>query len=166
MTLTHEQRQRQSAARAELRAVRKEAKANAPAKVKQARAFPIAEGQRQPRERDPGFLAFLRRLPCVAGLVEGGGCSGAVQAAHTRFSDAKHGRRNSGMQAKPSDRHATSLCAGHHLHDQHAGSEVAFWARLGIDPGDLSAALHRAYQAGEDGAAVLRRFIPSKEPAE
>lgn len=119
--------------------------------------------QRQPREHDPGFLAFLRSLPCIAGLMEDGGCSGAVQAAHTRFSDATHDRRNSGMQAKPSDRHATPLCAGHHLHDQHTGSEIKFWARLGIDPGDLSAALHRAYQAGEDGLAVLRRFTPTRE---
>lgn len=164
MTLTHEQRQRESAARREIQAVRKEAKANAPVKVKQARAFPVAPGQRQPRERDPGFLAFLRRLPCIAGVMGLEGCQGATQAAHIRFSDADKGRRNPGMQSKSSDKFATPLCAAHHLHDQHLRKEQKFWAEVGVDPGDLAAALHAAYLAGDDGAAVLHQFIPTVAP--
>lgn len=115
--------------------------------------------QRQPRERDPGFLAFLRRLPCAAGLMGRPGCSGPVQAAHVRYSAAGKGR-NPGMGSKNHDRHANPLCEAHHLHDQHTRSEVAFWADLGVDAYDLSAALYAAYQAGEDGSAVLRRFSP------
>ena len=118
-----------------------------------------AAGQRQPRERDPGFLAFLRRLPCAAGLMGRPGCSGPVQAAHVRYSAAGKGR-NPGMGSKNHDRHANPLCEAHHLHDQHTRSEVAFWADLGVDAYDLSAALYAAYQAGEDGSAVLRRFSP------
>ena len=116
--------------------------------------------QRHPRERDPGYLAFLRRLPCIAAVMGKAGCEGAIQAAHLRFSDAKGGRRNPGMSSKPHDRHATPLCAHHHLRDQHTRQEQAFWNDLGVDPGDLSAALYAAYQAGDDGSAVLRRFAP------
>ena len=164
MTLTHEQRQQASVHRKALRDIGKAAKANAPAKVKQERAFPVAPGQRQPRERDPGFLAFLRRLPCIAWVRGLHGCQGATQAAHIRFSDAAKGRRNPGMQSKPSDRFATPLCAAHHLHDQHLRKEQAFWAEVGVDPGDLAAALHAAYLAGDDGVAVLHQFIPTVAP--
>lgn len=116
-----------------------------------------AQGQRQPRVRDPGFLAWLRRLPCVAGAVEGG-CEGPIQAAHIRFSDHAKGRVNSGMQAKPDDSWCLALCRRHHLDDQHQMSERKFYERLGIEPGDLAIALHAAYLADEDGAAVIQRF--------
>lgn len=120
--------------------------------------------QRQPRERAPGYLAFLRRLPCIAAVMGRTDCEGGTQAAHLRFSDVAGGRRNPGMGAKPHDRHATPLCALHHLRDQHARQEQAFWNDLGVDPGDLSAALYAAYQAGEDGLAVLRRLSPRLAP--
>lgn len=117
-----------------------------------------AKGQREPPQRDKGYLAWLRRLACVAGAVQRG-CIGPTEAAHLRFSDAGRGR-NSGMQRKPDDKWATPLCRWHHQNDQHAGSEQAFWARLGIDPGDLCEALYAAYQAGRDGSAVIAAFIP------
>lgn len=117
--------------------------------------------QRQPRERDAGYLAWLRRLPCIAGVMGRTDCEGAVQAAHVRFS--AHGKgHNPGLGSKNHDRHANPLCAFHHLQDQHTRSEIAFWADLGVDAYDLSAALYAAYRAGEDGLAVLRRFSPSK----
>jgi hypothetical protein len=109
------------------------------------------------RERDPAFLAWLRRLPCVACMVEGGFC-GATEAAHIRFSDARLGRVNPGLQRKPSDRWATPLGRGHHQRDQHAGAERAFWERLRVDPGELAIALHADFKAGGDGLAVLRAF--------
>lgn len=115
-----------------------------------------APNKRQPRERDNGYLAFLRRLPCVACVKLGGSC-GPTQAAHLRFSDAARGRINSGMQQKPSDRWATPLGAGHHA-EQHAGNERAFWDRLGIDAGDLCEALYAAFLAGHDAEPVVRRF--------
>jgi hypothetical protein len=121
--------------------------------------------QRQPPARDTGYLAFLRRLPCIAGVMGLPDCEGATQAAHLRFSDAAQGRRNPGMGNKPSDRHATPLCAHHHLRDQHARQEQAFWNGLGIDPGDLSAALYAAYLADDDGLAVLHQFAPGRTPA-
>ena len=122
-----------------------------------------APGQRQPRQRDNGYLAWLRRLPCVAGVIEGG-CAGPIQAAHIRFSDAGRGRVNPGMMRKPDDSSAVSLCERHHLHDQHRGSERKFWERLGVEPSALAAALYAAYQAGGDGAAVIREFAGTNNP--
>ncbi len=151
-----------------LEAPDREARKIARAKARKGRekALVRSQGQCQPRERDPGYLAFLRRLPCIASVVGIPGCEGPTQAAHLRFSDAAKGRRNPGMAAKPSDRHATPLCEGHHLRDQHAREERAFWNSLGVDPGDLSAALYAAYVAGEDGHAVLRRFSTHRETAQ
>lgn len=164
--LTREQRERKAQLEREIAEImdplNKEAAARrrAERRAMVARVGKRASGQRQPRERDAGYLAFLRRLPCIAGVMGATDCSGATQAAHLRFSDAARGRLNPGMASKSHDRHATPLCEHHHLRDQHVRQEQAFWNDLGIDPGDLSAALYAAYQAGEDGQAVLRRFTP------
>lgn len=165
--LTVEQRARLAAANAEIREIMDPQKAAQRQKRKayvremRQRVGKRADGQRQPRERDAGYLAFLRRLPCIAGVMGRTDCEGAVQAAHVRFS--AHGKgRNPGLGSKNHDRHANPLCAFHHLQDQHTRSEIAFWSDIGVDAYDLSAALYAAYQAGEDGLAVLRRFSPSK----
>jgi hypothetical protein len=129
-------------------------KAHAPPKVAK-RAFPKAD---RGRERDPGYLAYLRRLPCVACMAEGGVIwCGPTEAAHLRFSDASQGRINPGLSVKPSDRFATPLGSGHHRSDQHMRREKDFWDRLGIEPGALAADLYAAYLAGADGRPVLQR---------
>jgi hypothetical protein len=159
--LDREKRELERPAKLEAKAGRAEAR-----KAMVKRIGKRAAGQKEPREADLGYLAFLRRLPCIAGLMGAADCKGATQAAHLRFSDASKGRRNPGMQAKPHDRHATPLCAHHHLHDQHVRQEQAFWNGLGIDPGDLSRVLYFTYLQGEDGLAVLRRFtLTTKEPS-
>lgn len=159
MTRTLEERQTLDAASA---IKRRESKERRVARKQAATSYVrtlVASGAagKQPRERNNIYLAWLRRLPCVAGAAEGC-CVGPVEAAHLRFSDAARGRINSGMQAKPADRWATPLCNHHHQHDQHKGNERAFWDRLGIDPGDLCEALHAAFLAGQEGAPVVRRF--------
>jgi hypothetical protein len=111
------------------------------------------------REQDRGYLAFLRRLACVACWAEGLPSGSPIEAAHIRFSDARHGRINPGMQSKPSDRWATPLCRHHHQHDQHKRNERAFWEGLGVEPGDLSIALYAAYLAGADGLQIIRQFV-------
>ena len=100
------------------------------------------EGQRQPRQRDNGYLQALRRLPCCIGW----GCEGPVEAAHIRYSNPAVGRVNPGMQQKSDDRWATPLCRGHHR-SQHAGKEQTCWQAWGLDPDDLSASLYAAYRA-------------------
>ena len=95
-------------------------------------------GQRQPRETDSGFLAYLRRQPCDARHM--GGCNGPIQAAHIRYSDAARGSVNPGMGRKNHDRHATALCETHHIHGQHRTNERAWWASIGRDAYETAAA--------------------------
>ena len=147
--LTHDKRSRLAELKAEIAEIMDPVKEEAKARRRAYRAAMIKRvgkresGQRQPRERDPGFLAFLRRQPCAARHL--GGCDGPVEAAHIRMSSAKHGTRNAGMQQKPHDRHATPLCRHHHQHDQHRGSEAAFWSRVGVDPFEVAARLYEQY---------------------
>ena len=110
------------------------------------------------RERDNLYLAWIRRLPCVAGLVTQQ-CSGIIHAAHLRYSDAKYGRVNSGMQSKPSDKWCLPLCEQHHLHDQHKRNEREFWSSLGIEPSELCLSLHAAFLAGQEGEPVIRQHV-------
>jgi hypothetical protein len=130
--------------------------ADAKAVLKRARkARQEARGQRvshaaakpdRGRETDPGFLAYLRRQLCEARHL--GGCSGPIEAAHVRYSDASKGARNPGMQRRNHDRHANPLCRGHHQGDQHSRSERAFWADVGKDAYDTAAAHYAAYLSG------------------
>jgi hypothetical protein len=97
------------------------------------------------RERDPGFLAYLRRQPCEARSL--GGCAGRIDPAHIRFNDGPD-RQNPGAGRKNHDRHCNPLCRTHH-DEQHAGSERAFWQRLGKDAYDTAAAHYDAYRSGK-----------------
>lgn len=117
----------------------------AKARAKREKALSRSSGQRQPRERDPGFLAFLRRQPCAVRHM--GGCAGAVQAAHIRFSDSRQGRGNPGLGTKNHDRFCTALCEAHHIRDQHAGAERAFWERAGLNAYDVAARLYEQYRS-------------------
>lgn len=97
------------------------------------------------RERDNGFLAYLRRQPCEARTL--GGCSGPIDPAHIRFNDGPN-RQNPGGARKNHDRHCNPLCRHHH-DVQHSGSERQFWERLGKDAYATAAAHYAAYQAGD-----------------
>lgn len=89
--------------------------------------------QRQPREKCPAFLAFVRRHACL-------GCSRKVrvEAAHLRMTDPRHPeKRRSGIGEKPDDRWANPLCDQCHrtaADSQHNLGEEEFWRRLGVDP--------------------------------
>jgi hypothetical protein len=113
-----------------------------------------APNKRDERERDPGFLAYLRRCPCEAAHL--GGCEGPIEAAHIRFSDGANGR-NPGMGRKNHDRNANPLCRHHHQHDQHKRNERAFWLSLGKDAYATAAGHMRAYRAGP------RQFRPNDQ---
>ena len=132
LTLTKDQRDTLHAAKKVRAEMRKASKRETP---------PAKPAQN--RERDPGFLAYLRRQPCEAAHM--GGCDGPMEAAHIRFSDAAHGARNPGMQRKAHDRHANPLCRFHHQHDQHRGAERFFWERLGKDAYTTAAGHYARY---------------------
>jgi len=136
---------------AEVARIKRRARQDAKAQ-RSPRVMPTAEGQRQPQVRNRCYLAWVRRLPCIAGLIEGG-CNGPIEAAHVRMSVP--GRPNPGMAAKPNDRWAVPLCRHHHQHDQHRGSERAFWQRLGVEPTALSQSLYSAFEDGVDGNELL-----------
>jgi hypothetical protein len=110
-----------------------------------------APGKRQPRERDNGFLAFVRRHPCcVCGRSP-------VEAAHTRFTNRDVGRMNPGMGCKPSDRFCTPLCPDHHRAQHARGNEAAWWAEQGVDPDAISAQLYAAFLAGGEPIPMVVR---------
>lgn len=111
---------------------------------------------RQARVRDPGYLAFVRRCPCL-----GCGTTRRVEAAHVRSAYPEAGWPPTAMQRKPDDARALPLCALCHRDGpdaQHRGSERAWHAARGLHPPTVCAALMTAYRAGIDGAAVVASF--------
>ena len=100
-----------------------------------------APGQRAPRERNNGFLAFVRRHRCCV-------CGASpVDACHIRYSNPAVGRINPGLQSKPSDRWCVPACRACHER-QHSMNERAYWASVGIDPDALANRLYAAFLAG------------------
>lgn len=132
--LTREERRKLAEADAIRKRVRREA----------SKARPKPARPDRGRERDPGFLAYLRRQPCEAAHL--GGCEGPIEAAHVRYSDAAKGVMNPGMGRKNHDRHANPLCRFHHQHDQHKRRERDFWASLGKDAYETAAAHFANYR--------------------
>jgi hypothetical protein len=84
--------------------------------------------QRQPRIEDAAHLAYVRTLPCLICGKPGS------DPAHLRTASREYGKRETGMQEKPSDCWVLPLCRFHHS-EQHSGNELAWWASYGIpDP--------------------------------
>jgi hypothetical protein len=99
--------------------------------------------QREPRQEDRAFLAFVRLRPCCAC-----GAAPPVQAAHVRMACPEQGKRQTGKGERPSDRWAVPLCQACHQDGpgaQHKGAEAAFWRRAGINPFAIAAALYEEF---------------------
>lgn len=108
------------------------------------KAAPMAN-QRQPREHDKLYLAFVRRQPCMICATSRG-----VEAAHVRAGYPEAGWRSTGMQEKPSDRRTLPLCREHHREGpkaQHAANERRWWEAHGVYPPDACAGFERQYEA-------------------
>jgi hypothetical protein len=105
--------------------------------------------QRQPRVRDPGFLAFIRKQPCVH-------CGQASQACHIRSGSRQHGKPSTGMQEKPSDRWCVPMCRSCHG-EQHSQNELEFWKSRGVDPFALAVKLYAKYQALGGGKTTTKK---------
>lgn len=105
------------------------------------------------RERDNGFLQFVRRQPCAArGL---GNCFGAVEATHIRMASAAHNKPLTGLGVKPSDRWCLPACRGHHLDQHMEGDERRWWSKVGIDPFETAKRLYAEYR-GLNGVVSRR----------
>ena len=117
--------------------------------------------------KDEAHLKHIRSLPCAA-------CHRRPsQAAHVRFNDHVAGKAQA-LGAKPDDCWTVPLCASCHLDApdaQHRVGEAVFWARVGIDPIRLAAALHQSpREAGvrlvheqDGGVAVLAEVVIEAE---
>ena len=91
----------------------------------------MVDNQRQPRQRDEAYLAFIRSFPCaICGKTP-------VEAAHLRVGSINDGKSYTGMAEKSSDKWALPLCAFHHR-QQHTMNEREFWASHGLNPFALS----------------------------
>jgi hypothetical protein len=91
---------------------------------------------RRPRQKDQKHLEFVRQLPCV---ICGDDCT--VEAAHVRYHDEAHGKRQCGMGEKPDDKWALPLCGQCHR-EQHAISERVWWLQQSRDPIKLAMAIY------------------------
>jgi hypothetical protein len=103
------------------------------------RARPKSPKADRGRERDTGYLAFLRRQPCA--------CCGhpaPSDAAHIRMASPERGKRPTGMQVKPSDKFAVPLNRSCHM-TQHSGSEARFWSDRRLDPFAIADRLYAEY---------------------
>lgn len=99
--------------------------------------------QHRGRERDAGYLQYLRHQPCACGC----GRPAPSDAAHIRMASPKHGKLPTGMQVKPSDKFAVPLNRVCHER-QHSGSEARFWSELGLDPFEIAEAHFSTYKNG------------------
>lgn len=97
----------------------------------------ITIGQRQPRQRDSRFLAFVRQKPCAAC-----GKPGPSDAAHIRMKSDKYGKRDVGLGEKPDDCWSVPLCRSCHR-KQHSMAEAKFWRDLGKNPLGIAQELYR-----------------------
>lgn len=117
-------------------------------------------GHRDPRERDPAYMGWIAKLPCIACLVRGKHTLG-VHVAHLRMGSEDHDKRPTGMAEKPSDRWTLPLCPPHHVNgneSQHHVGEEPFWEALNINPFDLCLKLRDAYESGTSGSTVIALF--------
>lgn len=106
-------------------------------------------GAKRKRVTDEQHLRWLGTLPCV---ITG---RRPVEVAHIRFADPSYGKRETGMAEKPDDRWALPLSPVLHR-EQHAGSERLFWAKYGIDPCKVAAALYGVSRDDEQAEVIIR----------
>lgn len=130
-------------------------------------AFSISptKGQKRPREHNHAHLAFIRTLRCCLCGAHG------PDPAHIRSASPIYGKRETGMQEKPSDKWTVPLCRVHH-DEQHnfirnhrdrnseASNELLWWASKKIDPFGLALALHHATGDDEVADGILRASRP------
>lgn len=89
--------------------------------------------ERTPRVHKRPHLDFVKSLPCICCLVEGGEIQ-ADDPLHIRSGSDVHGKEPEGASRTADDRWTLPGCRPHHNQQHHGGDELAFWRRFGIDP--------------------------------
>lgn len=113
--------------------------------------------QRQPRVHNERHLDFIRSLPCVVSKnnIE-------TQAAHIRFTDARIGKFNAGVGAKPDDRWTVPLSNDKHAEQHEIGDERRFWEQYNIDPIEIAQQLYAVSGDYEQGYEIVMNAGKSK----
>ena len=127
---------------------------------------PTGEGQRDPRQTDAAYLAWLHvDTDCIACLIEGrpafgGGSAEVIEAAHQKLAIASRGWREGGLGPRIHDARCAPLCAWHHRlapNSCDTGGQRKFWDRLGLGDGvaDFCADLKAAFDQGRPAMPVI-----------
>ena len=97
--------------------------------------------QRQPRQKDEGYLRWLRKQRCACGCFQAPPCD----AAHLRARSLDYNKESGG--GRPDDRWALPLKHFHHMDQHRHGDELGWWAALGISyPFALAIEHYQRYQ--------------------
>jgi hypothetical protein len=105
--------------------------------------------QRQPSEKSPGHLRFVRTLQCVLC-----GDNTSVEAAHVSYADSHAGKwYEKSIAGKVSDRWTVPLCSKHHR-EQHSTDEWTWWQLQDRDPVKIAQALWIASGDVEEASRI------------
>ena len=107
---------------------------------------------------DPSHKQAISKLFCIATAIRTGFEVRGVHVSHLRYSNARAGAFNPGLQRKPDDRWALPL-SPHEHRVQHSMGERAYWEALGIDPHELAAALWDVSPDAYAMGKVLRQAV-------
>ena len=115
----------------------------------------LLKGERKPkqkREREPDYLALVRRCPCLACDADPAG-----EAAHVRMANSGSQKPITGIGIRPDDCWTLPLCPTCH-DEQHALGEETFWGvwNLGVNPVEAATLL---YHARKGGIEAMRAII-------
>lgn len=134
---------------------------------------PEAQGQRDPRQVNPGFMAWLHvDTDCIACLIEGRPAQpGPIEAAHQKLAIASKGWREGGLGPRVHDHRCAPLCAWHHRlapNSCDTGGQRKFWDRLGLGDrvADFCRDLHTAYTTEEPAMPIIRAYAASSSSRE
>lgn len=108
-------------------------------------------GKQSKREKDAGYLDFIRSLPCIVTRLE------PVEAAHVSYAVPEYGKLGRGKSSKESDRWAVPLHADEHRR-QHGMNERDYWQSVGIDPCIIAALLWAAYPSRDRALLVINNI--------